>query len=293
MKQNFPLFYIVFALATIGAKKTMGAAPSLSSYTENPNSDSIPMVPAPLELIGSWKGSNCGLNDPELVVAELEMEENGVNVWSFADKDTGILMPQTGEGVEVIVGWQCIDVGKGYWWGQVPYSDVMWCNLFQVEEVNSDDTPKDNNTTFVSYVNLAYGGQGVGALAEGACPTSLTTLEPSTKPLQASFTKKIEATDNFSMTCNVPAGSKDRVQPSQNSQFPSGVAVPNPFSADPIKKARSYTSATNYELPVISKTTCQAKVDDKLADSAAARSSINDFIISAEVASFFFSWIMM
>lgn len=287
-------FYIVVALAASGGKSTMGApAAPLSSYTENPNSGSIPMVPAPMELVGSWKGSNCGLNDPEPVVAKLEMAENGVNVWSFADKDTGILMSQTGDGVEVIVGWQCIDVGKGYWWGQVPYSDVLWCNLFQVEEVNSEDASNDNNTTLVSYVNLAYGGQGVGALAEGACPTSLATLEPSAKPLQASFTKPMDATDNFSMTCNVPAGSKDRVQPSYNSQFPSGAPIPNPFSDDPVKKTRSYISATNYELPVISEITCRARVDDSVADSAAARSSINDFIVATEVASFFFSWIMM
>ena len=196
----------------------------LSSYTKNPNSDYIPMIPAPKELVGSWKGSNCGMDDPSPVVAELELADNGANIWSFANPNTGQLESQTGDGIEVIVGYQCIDVGKGYWWGQVPYSDVLWCNLFQVQEM--DDTPKGEMKQ-VSYINLAYGGQGVGAPAMDACPTSLTKLDKVQKPLQASFVRAIEAS-SLEFTCNVPAGS-DRVQPSHNSQFPPGQPIPNPF----------------------------------------------------------------
>ena len=193
---------------------------------------SLPMVPAPVELVGAWEGSNCGLNDPEPVRAELEMAENGANIWYFADEETGELLPQTGDGFEIIVGYQCVDVGRGYWWGKVPYSDVLWCNLFQVEELESDDY-----TTVLSYTNLAYGGQGVGALATGACPTDLTSLEPSMKPLQASFTKRILTENIPEMTCNVSAGSTDRVQPSHNSQFPPETPIPDPFHTKSCSKA--------------------------------------------------------
>jgi len=285
---------IIFAAIVYGAQEQQvkGATPSLSSYTENPNSNSIPMVPAPMELVGLWNGSNCGLDDPEPVNAELEMAENGVNIWYFADSETSTLVPQTGAGVEVIVGYQCIDIGKGYWWGQVPYNDVLWCNLFQVEEVDSGS----DNTKLVSYTNLAYGGQGVGAMALGACPTSLTTLETSMKPLQASFMKKMDDMEEFAMTCNVPAGSKDQVQPSLNSQFSSGVIIPNPFDTDAIKHVktqRSYEITVNYTLPVMIPTTCQSKVKviDGAPASGAARSGSHIFSIIAAMASLF-SWIM-
>lgn len=135
----------------------------------NPNGEeSMPTVSAPLELVGFWEGSNCGLNDPESVPATLKLDQDGVNIWSFADKETGILLPQTGDhGVEAMVGWQCIDVGKGYWWGRVPYSDVLWCNLFQVKQVVHDATTNDGDALIlVSYTNLAYGGQGVGATVQ-------------------------------------------------------------------------------------------------------------------------------
>jgi len=235
------------------------ASPLLSSYTENPNSDT-PMVPAPKELVGMWKGGNCGLNDPEPVVAELEMADNGANIWSFTDTQTGELMPQTGDGIEVIVGWQCIDVGKGYWWGQVPYSDVLWCNLFQVQPLEPEDN-SNGSMTKVSYVNLAYGGQGVGALAEGACPTDLGSLESSMKPLQASFVREIDITD-LSMTCNVPAGS-DQVQPSYNSQFPADIPIPNPFRVVPqktVKTLRNANTVTKILLPIMSETTCRTDI---------------------------------
>lgn len=268
---------------------------------------SLPMVPAPVELVGAWEGSNCGLNDPGPVDAELEMAENGVNIWYFAEEETGELLPQTGESFEVIVGYQCIDVGRGYWWGKVPYSDVLWCNLFQVEEVSSDEF-----TTVLSYTNLAYGGQGVGALATGACPTDLTSLEPSMKPLQASFTKRILTENIPEMTCNVPMGAKERVQPSHNSQFPHETPIPDPFhtesltSAD-VKRIRSAANVAEKEvpttsrvaenrLPIMSQTTCRIEALDEateeMAFSAGSRSNIDGFAIAAVLVSAL-TWMMV
>ena len=254
------------------------AAAYFSEGLERPDITSFSMIPAPIELVGSWTGSNCGLNDPEPVVVELEMAENGVNIWYFADDETGELLPQTGDSFEFIVGYQCIDVGKGYWWGKVPYSDVLWCNLFQVEEVGSDEF-----TTVLSYTNLAYGGQGVGAIAEGACPTDLASLETSMKPLQASFRKRI-LTENFpDMTCNVPAGAKYSIQPSHNSQFPAATSIPDPFHTDSLTKSGDVkrlrtaittaekenlvaSQATEISLPIMSQTTCRIDTFDEVID---------------------------
>jgi hypothetical protein len=313
-KFSFPVAAMVLSIADVvvfGVQgqpamrelaETSDREPPLASYTGNPNSDTIPMVSAPRELVGSWQGSNCGLNDPQPVVAGLEMAENGANVWSFADADTGTLLPQTGDGIEVVVGWQCIDVGKGYWWGQVPYSDVLWCNLFQVEEVESDDD--DDETTLVSYINLAYGGQGVGALSEGACPTNLSDLETLMKPLQASFTKRVDAFEVLAMTCDVPAGSPDREQPSFNSQFPGGAAVPNPFggSSKPVTRSLAFQMVRNKDttvekraLPVMSETTC--RINDSLDGEALAASSAKTYGIdrfaNAAVLASVLSWMFM
>merc|ERR1712194_85446 len=117
-------------------------------------------------------------------VVELEMTRSGFNTWSFKDEETGDLIPQVGDNGEVIVGYQCVDVGKGYWWGQIPSSDVLWCNLFQVDTVNDED----NGTTLVTYHNLAM-------LAKGACLTDLTMLNPSMKLMQAHFTKQVDTVD--------------------------------------------------------------------------------------------------
>jgi len=264
MKKSLSSFYFANAIVVYGGRtqQAMRAEP-LSSYTMNPNSDSIPMVSAPLELVGLWKGTHCGLDDPHPVVGELEMAENGANVWSFVDGETGILMPQTGDGVEVIVGWQCIDVGVGYWWGQVPHSDTLWCNLFQVQEIKPHVTPDSDDKTSISHISVAYGGQGVGASAEGACPTSLTVLNPSIKLLQASFTRQMDVREKLSMTCNVPAGSKDRVQPSHNSKFHTDIAIPNPFGTDPVKETNLISSKSTVRkrkrLPVIDEKTCRAE----------------------------------
>lgn len=254
------------------------APPSLSSYQKTPTTGN----PIPMELIGSWKGSICGWDDPEPRIAKLELtESNGV-----------------------IAGWHCIDVGKGYWWGEIPYTNEVWCNLFQVEQVHSNNATDatniiaNNNTTLlVSYRNLL--------LADGACPTSLSTLELSTKPLQSSFTK--QTNDHFSSTCNLPAGSNGDLQPSYNSRFPSGVVLPNPFAAaDPVPKPRSSATsaaaaATNYELPVMSETTCRIQTDDTVVfqpasakptplvveSAATTRFGIYSLVIANAVTSFF------
>lgn len=274
---------------------TLDQLPILSSITENPNSDSVPMIDAPLELVGAWEGSNCGLNDPEPVPAQLQMAENGVNIWSFADAETGVLMPQTGDGYEVIVGYQCIDVGRGYWWGQVPYSDVLWCNLFQVEEEDSPDGK------VVRYTNLAYGGQGVGALAQGACPTTLalpTSESASLKPLQATFVRRLAESSSLARTCNVPAGSTDRVQPSHNSQFPAGEALPNPFATTDTTTSNTSALRARYRtsglvnplaeayslptiptgLPVLNERTCRPVVTE---EAAASESSENSAVVES------------
>jgi len=282
-----------------GGNEAMGNATHL---IENPNTHFLPMVPAPVELVGAWTGSNCGLNDPRPVEAELEMAENGVNIWYFEDEETGELLPQTGDGFEVIVGYQCIDVGRGYWWGKVSYSDVLWCNLFQVEEIDSDE-----HTLVLSYTNLAYGGQGVGALSEGACPTDLTSLEPSMKPLQASFTRRILKENFPDLTCNVPAGSKGRVQPSHNSQFPADTPIPDPFRAETltsvdVKRIRTAvtTKVAHTRLPIMSETTCRIETLDEtqdenldeetdgLAFSAGTLSNIHGFAFAAALASSLF-----
>lgn len=277
-----------------------------ASFMENPNSDTIPMVPAPVELTGLWTGTNCGINDTEPVLAELQMAENGVNVWSFEDKETGQLLRQTGEGVETIIGFQCIDVGRGYWWGMVPYSDVLWCNLFQVEELSSDD-----HTTLVSYINLAYGGEGVGALSAGECPTNLASPDPSLNYLQASFTKRIVKSDeSIPMTCDVPAGSTDRVQPSLYSQFPAGAPIPNPFKIKPTPSVSNLRTANlaseegipaanqarELSLPIMSETTCKmGVVDEELAGSntSSAASNIRGFTVITGMAFLIVSWIMV
>lgn len=64
------------------------------------------------------------------------------------------------------------------------------------------------------------------------------------------------------MTCNVPAGSKDKVQPSCNSLFPSNVAgVPTSYSSS-MSKVRSWFLQNEVDLPVMDKTTCRAYGDD-------------------------------
>ncbi len=307
-------YYTIFTIIALHYKKQQATATdaelihslleNTNDFLKNPNSDTVPMVPAPIELTGAWTGTNCGMNDTEPVLAELEMAQNGVNVWSFEDKETGQLLRQTGEGVEVIVGFQCVDVGRGYWWGMVPYSDVLWCNLFQVEEVSSND-----HTTLVSYINLAYGaGEGVGAVSTGECPTNLMSPDPSINHLQASFTKRIvKSSETIALTCNVPAGSADRVQPSHNSQFPSGAPIPNPFTMNSTSTSTSRLRAVNastgeiiparnqdmvMSLPIMSQTTCKMGVDeDELTKNTSAAFNIGGFTIAATMA-FLLSWLM-
>lgn len=195
---------------------------------KNPNSNEIPMVSPPLELTGSWIGSNCGLGDAAPTAARLEMQTNGSNVWFFDG------LPQTGDGVEAVIGWHCIDVGVGYWWGKVNGSDVLWCNLFQVAQQDGQ----------LIYINYAYGDEGVGALSTGACPTNLDLVE-SQKPLQASFAQELSSS-NVEFVCNVPAGQD---QPSCNSRYTND-KVPNPFSSD-----------SPSSLPIINKETCEALLE--------------------------------
>lgn len=240
----------------------LNATTAAAISPRDPNEISFPMVPAPAELVGAWEGSNCGLNDPGPVKAELQIAENGVNIWYFEDQQTGELLPQTGDSFEFMVGYQCVDIGRGYWWGKVDYSDVLWCNLFQVEEVESDEY-----TTVLSYTNLAYGGEGVGALSEGACPMDLTSLDPSMNPLQASFRRRIFTENLPDITCNVPADSKDVVQPSYNSQFPDNTTIPDPFRVESlttsmnVKRIRTAVSldVTETRLPVINESACSIK----------------------------------
>lgn len=191
----------------------------------------MPMVSPPLEVVGTWKGSNCGIDDPSPTPAQLEMYPNGTNLWIF---DGEI---QTGSGVEAVVGWHCIDVGVGYWWGMVPYDDVLWCNLFQVTRNEAGEDV---------YINYALGGEGIGAQTLGSCPEDVLPEATNTgfQPLQASFSKLPSAVNAVQMTCRVPAG---QPQPSCNSLFTDD-AVPNPF-------------AVGKSLPVINATTCAA-LDD-------------------------------
>lgn len=260
MIRYVPLLSILVVFA-VAAETSSSSSVSFGcrQSNDNPNGD-IPMVNAPIELVGLWEGSNCGVDDPAYLLnftnkasitppvpGTLVMDEDGVNVWSFADAKTGRLVSQTGDGVEVIVGWQCVDVGRGYWWGQTLDSDHLWCNLYDVQVIESsspDNQNTNNTTTLVSYVNLAHGAE-----FPGACPTTLTT-NPLFEPLQASF-KQIYATnfDYAMMTCNVPAGSKDKVQPSCNSQFPSDVEIPNPFVGS--------GSSSSSSLPVFDQITCE------------------------------------
>jgi len=255
MKFSYSLSTIVSASVIYGGQEqhqAMCSSPSpLYYYGLNPPT----VVSPPNELAGKWEGSHCEMNGPEPAVVELEMTRSGFNTWSFKDEETGDLIPQVGDNGEVIVGYQCVDVGKGYWWGQIPSSDVLWCNLFQVDTVNDED----NGTTLVTYHNLAM-------LAKGACLTDLTMLNPSMKLMQAHFTKQVDTVDLAlparAFTCDVPAGSTDKVQPSSNSQFPSSVPVPNPFDASPIQRFKSLrnfasTIAVN-SLPVLCEHTCKA-----------------------------------
>merc|ERR1719343_840455 len=73
----------------------------------------------------------------------------------------------------------------------------------------------------------------------------------------------MDATEKLSMTCNVPAGSKDRVQPSYNSKFPSDVAIPNPLDSDRMKESKLVRAKRpvpeRKRLPVIDELTCQTK----------------------------------
>ncbi len=313
-----PRYYTIFTIIAFCYPKQQAMATEAvlsaflenpNAFLENPNSDTVPMVPAPIELTGLWTGSNCGTNDTEPVLAQLQMAENGVNVWSFENKETGELLVQTGEGVETMVGYQCIDVGRGYWWGMVPYSDVLWCNLFQVEEVSSDE-----NTILVSYHNLAYGGEGVGALSAGACPTHLASGDLSVNHVQASFTKRILKSDALAMTCNVPAGTPGRRQPSHNSQFLHGTPIPNPFIITPseimsMPKLRAAAIATDgyalreikeLSLPILSETTCEmGNVEEAVENelevdllSASATSNIGGLALVATMTSLL-SWAMM
>jgi len=264
MKFSYSLSTIVSASVIYGGQEqhqAMGSSPTpLYYYGLNPPT----VVSPPNELAGKWEGSHCEMDDPEPAVAELEMTRSGFNTWSFQDAETGDLMPQVGDNGEVIVGYQCVDVGKGYWWGQIPSSDILWCNLFQVDTVDDED----NGTTLMTFHNLAYGGQGAGMLAKGACPTDLTVtmLDPSMKPMQAHFTKQVDTVDLTlparAFTCDVPAGSTDKVQPSSNSQFPSSGPVPNPFDASPIKSVKSLenfaSTIAGKSLPVLCEHTCKA-----------------------------------
>jgi len=182
-----------------------------------------------LELVGMWEGSNCGINDAKPQLAQLEMYPNGTNAWIFDG------VRQTGLGYEAVVGWQCIGVGRGYWWGMVRYSNVTWCNLFQVSQ--------DEETGDVGYINYAYGGEGVGALSQGSCPVDLATDAGDLSPLQASFVRVTGPPSNgltnnetaaVMMTCNVPAGG-EQLQPSCNPQFggnyTAGGVGPDPFES--------------------------------------------------------------
>lgn len=309
MKFVSPRYFAIIAIAACYQQQQVTATEALlnsylenpSSYWENPNSESIPMVPAPIELTGVWTGTNCVQDSNEPVLAELQMAENGANLWSFEDKETGQLVRQTGRGgVETMVGFQCIDVGRGYWWGMVPDSDILWCNLFQVQEISSDE-----HTTVVSYINLAHGD-------EGECPTHLASPEPDIVQLQSSFTKRVlTSSKSLAMTCNVPAGSTDRVQPSHNSQFPHGQAIPNPFIVTPTApnvarlRAANLVSeerlpenqATELSLPIMSETTCQfGVVDEEPIDeefvSVSGASNIGGFAIAATMTAVL-SWVMV
>lgn len=310
MKFASPRYYAILAIAASYQPQQVTATQALlnsflenpSSYWENPSNDSIPMVPAPMELTGVWTGTNCVQNSNEPVLAELQMVENGVNLWSFQDKETGHLVRQTGRGgVETMVGFQCIGVGRGYWWGMVPDSDIRWCNLFQVQVISSDE-----NTTVVSYINLAHGD-------EGECPTHLSSPEPGMVHLQASFTKRVlTSSKSLDMTCNVPSGSTDRVQPSHNSQFAHDQAIPNPFlvtpSAPSVARLRVgnlvsegrlpvENQVTELSLPILSETTCQFGIVDEEPiveefASVSGASNIGGFAIAAVITSII-SWMMV
>lgn len=156
------------------------------------------------------------------------MNASGVNVWYFDG------LAQTGEGVEAVIGWQCVDIGRGYWWGLTPHSNVPWCNIFQVSQDGNGD---------ITYINWSYGEEGVFAVALGLCPTNFST-DPDLQPLQASFRRVLpgDGSTTLAMTCTVPASSLEE-QPACHSQF-SG-PPPNPF-------------LDGSSLPAIDSATCKA-----------------------------------
>ena len=184
-----------------------------------------------LELAGSWNGTNCGVDDEAPTPARLEMQPDGFNIWYFND------IPQAGDGVEAVVGWHCIGVGIGYWWGQVANSNVTWCNLFQYSH---SSILGDGNIEEDVYINWAYGGEGQFAEPKGFCPTHLDT-NPDLLPLQATFVRAPSSNGDLSpvaksssnsvmSSCNVPASRPIEEQPRCHSLFVAhGLPIPDPF----------------------------------------------------------------
>lgn len=195
------------------------------------------MVSPPVELTGQWQGASCELDTVPPATAALSMDSNGTNIWYIDGRS------QTGDGVETVVGWHCLDVGMGYWWGSINNSDTLWCNLWQVT------APINNNETI--YINFSYGNQGVEVRPTGVCPDpSNLTLTPSSKPLQATF--RLQASMPFNMTCNVPATMSNATQPYCNSFL----------NVTPL-------TATNQPLlPVMNQETCRALNTTTLTSSA-------------------------
>ncbi|CAB9497429.1 hypothetical protein (Partial), partial [Seminavis robusta] len=192
-------------------------------------------------------GTNCAATgtQQEPTRASLSMYGNGTNIWYFDG------VPQTGLGVEAMVGWDCLGhQGRGVWWGQTADSSEYWCNLFQVEY--------GEETRQATYINYAFGGTGQYASAEGSCPTTFDEIPPDA--LQASFSRTLGDDETFQFTCQ---------EDSPQSCRPRSTPVPNPF-------------ADEQSLPVLDTTTC-LPIDGQ---SSASVPSVASLILVAAALSF-------
>eukprot|EP00523_Entomoneis_sp_CCMP467_P004870 CAMPEP_0168756638 /NCGR_PEP_ID=MMETSP0724-20121128/20724_1 /TAXON_ID=265536 /ORGANISM="Amphiprora sp., Strain CCMP467" /LENGTH=270 /DNA_ID=CAMNT_0008805363 /DNA_START=64 /DNA_END=876 /DNA_ORIENTATION=- len=234
----------IFSAAAVVLLLEAAVTSSPCTEYDNPNSAVIPMVGPPVELVGIWNGSNCGLNDGAPVKADLTMDANGTNIWYF----DGI--PQTGSGVEAVVGWNCLPDGPpgvGYWWGQTQESDQYWCNLFQVTY--------DADSRQATYINYAFGGEGQFANAVGSCPTGLENIPANA--LQATFSRQLGETEAMEFTCQASVSSMEAL--SCQSQFEANnETIPNPLET---------SDGATLSLPIMDDTTCKALDSDSTSSS--------------------------
>jgi hypothetical protein len=190
------------------APSTAAASP-MCIASDNPNNASVPMVTPPTEILGVWSGnggkSMCG--DGKAIQSNLTMDKSGKMSW-FLDET-----PYPAEGFERLIGWQCVDVGRGFWWGSLPDGSYPWCNAFQYSHSEEDGTEV--------YWNFAYGGKS-NKLVAGACPTDFSTVtEAQVDTIFQVHWKRAVPRSPSSMSCNVPSNSKI-AQPSCGTVMPVG-----------------------------------------------------------------------